>query len=150
MSNFKLALSSAAFFSLVAAPCFAADWQATNDKGLSVYSIGNPASGQIKLVCDPENLWAAEGVKTSPQFYMLSTLHNQAVKGERTSIVVDGRELVFASPGGSVSVSGGKEEWNKLVDAISAQGSFSVKSGNDTFSLTVDRALESRCHVPVN
>lgn len=150
MSNFKLALSSAALFSLIAGPCFAASWHETNDKGLFVYSIGNPSSGQIKLVCDPENLWAAEDAKTSPQFYMLSTLHNQPVRGERISIVVDSHETVFASPGGAVSVSNDKEAWNKLVDTISAKGSFSVKSGNDTFSLTVDRALESRCHVPDN
>ncbi|WP_273795245.1 hypothetical protein, partial [Brucella intermedia] len=67
----KITLCSAFLVSAVfASTSSAATWKETNDKGLAVYRVGNGSTGQITLVCDPDNLWATDSNKESSKFYM--------------------------------------------------------------------------------
>ena len=74
---FGALLASAVFVS----SSFAAVWKETNNEGLEVYTVGNGATGQITLVCDPDNLWAMDGNKQSTKFYLFTTLHNEQLAG---------------------------------------------------------------------
>ncbi|MRG57828.1 hypothetical protein GF108_19890 [Phyllobacterium sp. SYP-B3895] len=79
-------LTSLLLLSLASANALAARWVATDDKGLGVYKAGNQATGQITIVCDPDNGWAMDENTPSRQFFFFATLHNQQLVGEAISV----------------------------------------------------------------
>jgi hypothetical protein len=137
---FGVLLASAVF----ASSSFAAVWKETNNKGLEVYTVGNGATGQITLVCDPDNLWAMDGNKQRTKFYLFTTLHNEQLAGPTIKIKADDYEAAFPYEGGAIIADGG---WNKLVEALSKPGSVSFTVGAKKFSLKLDKPLDSKCAI---
>ncbi|MGN7964104.1 hypothetical protein [Brucella sp. 22210] len=122
----------------------AATWKETNDKGLVVYRVGNGSTGQITLVCDPDNLWA-DSNKQSSQFYLFTTLHNEQLAGPTITIKANDYNAAFPYVGGSIVADG---SWNKLIEALSKPGPVTIAVGTKKFSLTLDKPLKSKCLKP--
>lgn len=120
-------------------------WKEADDKGLFVYSIGNGASGQLTLVCDPDNLWASDENKESSQFYLFATRNNQRLSGKSISLAIDGFKGSFPYEGGAVVISDAQSDWSKMIEALSLQGQVNVSVGKNRFTLTIDRPTKLRC-----
>ncbi|MGN7964136.1 hypothetical protein [Brucella sp. 22210] len=125
----------------------AATWKENNDKGLVVYGVGNGSTGQITLVCDPDNLWAMDSNKESSKFYLFTTLHNEQLAGPTITIKANGYNAAFPYEGGAIVADG---SWNKLIKALSKPGPVSIAVGTKKFSLTLDKPLASKCAWPAH
>lgn len=131
-------LASAVFTSASSA----ATWKETNDKGLAVYRVGNSSTGQITLVCDPDNLWAMDSNKESSKFYLFTTLHNEQLAGPTITLKANDYNAAFPYEGGAIVADGG---WNKLIEALSKPGPVTIAVGTKKFSLTFDKPLAFKC-----
>lgn len=125
----------------------AAEWHEANDKGLLVYTLGNGATGQITMVCDPENVWAAENQKQSPQYYVFASRHNQRLESDTISVKASDFDASVTSPGGAFVASSDAKTWNELVATISEPGKISISAGKDQFALDVSKPLKTRCQL---
>ncbi|MCR5943978.1 hypothetical protein FG152_24715 [Ochrobactrum sp. XJ1] len=125
----------------------AAEWHEASDKGLLVYTLGNGATGQLTMVCDPENIWAAEDQKQSPQYYVFVSRHNQRLDSDTLSIKASDFDASMASPGGAFVASSDKKTWNKLIATISEPGKISIGAGKDKFALDVTKPMKTRCQL---
>ncbi|WP_079211228.1 hypothetical protein [Brucella pituitosa] len=125
---------------------FAASWSDSSNKGLALYENGKASSGQLKLVCDPENLWADNTSLQSPQFYLMVTINNQPITNDTIAVQTDhGYSGTFRAEGGSVLAMSNKRGWNKLIAALSAPCRVMVKAGKRQFTLNVTNPADLRC-----
>lgn len=147
MPSIKKSLLLAAGAIFVGNVATAATWHETDNKGLLYYTIGNASTGQLTLVCDPENLWAGEGEKQSPQFFVFASLNNERIASDKVSITATDYSATLSNEGGAIVASGDSENWNKLVSALSAKGPVNVNAAGKQFSIDVDQPLQSRCAI---
>jgi len=143
----RLAAVALGIFALSLGPAFAASWKETSDKGLAIYTLGSPSSGQIKLVCDPDGVWADGPSSSGSQFYMLASVNNHPVTADSIEIKTEsGTGGTLKSPGGAAALASlNKPVWNKLIKALSGASSITVKSGSQQFSINTSNKTALRC-----
>lgn len=146
----KIDLKTLAFslgiLALIPTQGFAASWLGSSDKGLALYEIGKASTGQLKLVCDPQNLGADDTTPQSPQFYLLVTINNQPLSNHAFAVQTDhGYSDTFRAEGGSVLAVSNKRGWNKMIAALSVPSRVMVKAGKRQFTLNITNPADLRC-----
>jgi hypothetical protein len=118
-------------------PALAADWIASEDKGLKVYNF---REGTIRalMVCDPEELW-------DPPIYQFILEQSGKGFGNTTMTISKGEVTVALSVIGDAIVARDKDGWNTLIDMLAEPGPVTFDAAGKTLVIDSAKGLASPC-----
>jgi len=118
-------------------PALAADWVASEDKGLKVYNF---REGTIRglLVCDPEEYW-------DPPIYHFILEQSGKGFGNTTMTISKEDRTVALNVIGDAIVSSDKKGWNTLIDMLSEPGPVTLEANGKTVVIDSAKGLASPC-----
>lgn len=134
----KMMIAVAALSMIGAVEAGAANWSASQDKGLRVYTLREGAA-RVDMVCDPEGIWAP-----NPEYHIIPSTGGQVLDGG-TVTIKNGDQSVTATIGGGSILADDAKSWNALLAVVTAPGDLSFAAGGKTISLHVDKAIQTEC-----
>lgn len=127
---------------------FAASWSASSNKGMAIYEIGKASTAELKLFCDPDNLWADDNTPHSQRFYLMASLNNHTTIYKTISLMTDrGFSGSFDFSDGTAWAYRNKPEWNKMIKALSGPRHVTVQAGKEQFTLDITEKTALRCAI---
>lgn len=114
-------LSALSIVLISSAAASAADWKETFDKGLYIYNLKS-GSTEVRIVCDPEKLWAGDGFSAQNN---IAFIENGAQNASTLTVKKDGQSFVLKMTGGSGSMRD-NADYAKTIFALLSGGSIEL------------------------
>ena len=131
----------AATLLLASAACtaaLAADWVASEDKGLKLYNFRD-GTVRANLVCDPEELW------DPPIYHFVLEQWSTDFRNTKITISKDDRTVDLNISGDTILSRDQEKGWNILIEMLATPGPVTFEANGTTVVIDSAKGLASPC-----